>query len=71
MIKKRLIGTVVVKNGIAVQSFSYGKYLPLGKPEIIIKNLDRWGVDEILINVIDRSKNKLDPNFELLKKFKK
>ena len=56
MIKKRIIGTVVVKNGIAVQSFSYGKYLPLGKPEIIIKNLDRWGVDEILINVIDRSK---------------
>ena len=71
MIKKRIIGTVVVKNGIAVQSFSYGKYLPLGKPEIIIKNLDRWGVDEILINVIDRSKNKLDPNFELLKKIQK
>ena len=28
MIKKRLIGTVIVKNGWAVQSFGYNKYLP-------------------------------------------
>tara|TARA_Y100000294_G_scaffold78687_1_gene74018 strand:+ start:136 stop:900 length:765 start_codon:yes stop_codon:yes gene_type:complete len=71
MIKKRLIGAVVVKDGIAVQSFSYDKYLPLGKPEVIIKNLDRWGVDEILINVIDRSKNNQNPDFDLLKKIQK
>jgi len=71
MIKKRLIGAVVVKDEIAVQSFSYDKYLPLGKPEVIIKNLDRWGVDEILINVIDRSKNNQNPDFDLLKKIQK
>ena len=44
-----------MKNGKQFNPF-HMKYLPLGKPEIIIKNLDRWGVDEILINVIDRSK---------------
>lgn len=68
MIKKRLIGVVTVKNNIAVQSFSYNNYLPLGKPECVVENLDRWGADEILIQIIDRSKNNLGPDFELLKK---
>ena len=56
MIKKRLIGVVTVKDGMAVQSFGYKKYLPLGNPKILIKNLNRWGADEILINVIDDPK---------------
>ena len=68
---KRLIGVVTVKNNLAVQSFGYKNYLPLGKPEILVKNLDRWGADEILVNVIDRSKKNLGPDFELLKKIKK
>ena len=66
MIKKRLIGVITVKDNLAVQSFGYNKYLPIGKPRILIKNLNRWGADEILINVIDRSLNKLGPDFELL-----
>ncbi len=71
MITKRLIGVITVKDNIAVQSFGYNKYLPLGSPEIIAKNLDRWGADEILINVIDRSQNKFGPDFDLLKKIQK
>ena len=71
MINKRLIGVITVKDDIAVQSFGYNKYLPLGSPEIIAKNLDRWGADEILINVIDRSINKYGPDFDLLKKIQK
>ena len=47
MVKKRLIGVVTIRNGLAVQSFSYSSYLPLGNPLCIIQNLDRWGVDEI------------------------
>lgn len=65
---KRLIGTIIVKNNWAVQSIGYKKYLPLGRPEIIAQNLDKWQLDEIMIIDIDRTKNQLGPNFELLKK---
>ena len=41
--------------------------MPLGKPECVIENLDRWGVDEILVLCIDRSASSLGPNFKLLK----
>ncbi len=66
MLKKRLIGVVTVKNGWAVQSFGYRRYLPLGKPECLVENLDRWGADEILVQVIDRSARGLGPDFKLL-----
>lgn len=68
MLKKRLVGVVTVKNGWAVQSFGYRRYLPLGKPECLVENLDRWGADEILVQVIDRSAANLGPDFELLKR---
>ena len=54
MLKKRIIGTVLVKDNIAVQSFSYSKWLPIGKPECIVKNLDRWGADEIVVISLKR-----------------
>lgn len=68
MLKKRLIGVVTVKNGRAVQSFGYRRYLPLGKPECLVENLDRWGADEIMVQVIDRSAANLGPDFELLER---
>ena len=71
MLKKRLIGVVTVKDGWAVQSFGYDRYLPLGKPECLVENLDRWGADEILIQVIDRSQNRSGPDFQLIDKLGK
>ena len=68
MLKKRLIGVVTVNNGWAVQSFGYHRYLPLGKPECLVENLDRWGADEILVQVIDRSKKNSGPDFDLLER---
>jgi cyclase len=68
MLKKRLVGVVTVKNGWAVQSFGYRRYLPLGKPECLVENLDRWGADEILIQVIDCSLSGSGPDFGLLKR---
>jgi len=68
MIKKRIIGCVIVKDGLAVQSHAFHKYLPIGNPGISIENLNRWGADEILILSIDRSRGNLGPDFELLKK---
>lgn len=68
MLKKRFIGVVTVKNGWAVQSFGYERYLPLGKVECVVENLDRWGADEILVQVIDRSRQDSGPDFDLLGK---
>ena len=68
MLKKRLIGVVTVRQGLAVQSIGYRRYLPLGKPEVIIENLNRWGADEILIQCIDRSSVRAGPDLNLLKR---
>jgi cyclase len=68
VLKKRLVGVVTVKNGLAVQSIGYERYLPLGRPEILLENLDRWGADEILVQCIDRSVKGLGPDFLLLER---
>ena len=68
MLKKRLIGVITVRDGWAVQSFGYKKYLPLGKPEVVAENLDRWGADEILLQCIDRSVRGTGPDLALLEK---
>lgn len=68
MIKKRLMAVVTVKDGMAVQSFGYRRYLPLGRPEILVENLDRWGADEILLQCIDRSAAGAGPDLALLER---
>ena len=70
MLKKRIIAGVIIKENQVVQSISYRNYLPLGKPPMFVQNLDRWQADEILINVIDRSKFNKGPDLNLLKKLK-
>lgn len=66
MLRKRLIGVVTVRAGWAVQSFGYRRWLPLGRPEVLVENLDRWGVDEILLQCIDRSAAGAGPDLALL-----
>ena len=39
MLKKRIIAVIIVKDGIAVQSIGFKKYLPVGKPNIAIEFL--------------------------------
>lgn len=68
MLKKRLVGVITVKDGRAVQSFGYRRWLPLGRPEVLAENLDRWGVDEILVSCIDRSSGGLGPDLALLRR---
>lgn len=65
MLKKRIIGTVLVKNGIAVQSLGYSRWLPLGDPLVLIQNLERWGVDGITLLCIDRGNS--GPDIALIK----
>jgi cyclase len=71
MLKKRVIGCVNVRNGLAVQSFNFNKYLPLGKPECLVENLDRWGADEIILNNMDLSFKGTGPDLVLLEKIAK
>lgn len=68
MLKKRVIGVITVKDNWAVQSLGYRRYLPLGRPEILAENLDRWGADEVLLQCIDRSPQHLGPNYELIER---
>jgi imidazole glycerol-phosphate synthase subunit HisF len=68
MLKKRIIATVLVKDDIVVQSVNFKKYYPVGKPEIVIENLDRWNVDEILLLDISATKLNNQPNFNLINK---
>lgn len=68
VLKKRLVGVVTVRNGWAVQSFGYRQYLPLGRAELLVENLDRWGADEILLQCIDRSHQEAGPDLDLLER---
>ena len=68
---KRVIGCLVVKGGIVVQSIGFEHYLPVGRPEIAAHFFDQWGVDETIVLDIDAShQNRLiDP--ELVHKVSK
>lgn len=66
MLRKRLLGAVLVRQGWAVQSFGYRRWLPLGKPECLVENLDRWGADGIVVLAIDRGDQ--GPDIELIER---
>ena len=69
MTKKRLATSVVIRDNLVVQSFGFERYLPIGKPEIVVENLSWWGSDEIIIFDIISGKNRIyEPNFEMIKK---
>ena len=66
MLRQRLLGSIFVRNGIAVQSFGYKKWLPLGDVGCLVKNLDDWGADGIVVLSIDRKSK--GPDYQLLKR---
>lgn len=67
MLKNRLIACLIINNGIVVQSVGFKKYLPVGSPAIAVEFLNSWGVDEIVILDIDKSRLEERPDFELIK----
>lgn len=66
ILKKRLIAAIVVKDGVAVQSIGFRRFLPLGKPEIAAEFLNRWGIDEILLQDISACRQRRGPDYGLL-----
>ncbi|PHR55230.1 MAG: imidazole glycerol phosphate synthase cyclase subunit [Arcobacter sp.] len=71
MVKKRLVATLIIKNGIVVQSIGFKKYLPIGSPIIAVEFLNNWGIDEIIILDIDATPQKLPLKLELYKELSK
>lgn len=67
MLKKRIAATLIVKDGIVVQSINFHKYLPVGKPSIAIEFLNLWGIDEIILLDISATRNGKEPDYELIK----
>lgn len=67
MLKKRIMGVIVVRDGIAVQSLGFKRYLPIGRPEIVCESLNSWGIDEISVVDISATKNGAPLNLELVK----
>jgi len=66
MLKKRIIGVIIVKNNIAVQSISFSRYLPLGSVVVTAEYLCKWGIDEIIVLDIDATKENRGPNFAMV-----
>ena len=64
MLKKRLIGAIVVRQGWAVQSYNYTSWRPIGKPRFSALNLDRWEADGIALISVDRGDQ--GPDIKLL-----
>lgn len=69
MLKKRVIGMVIIKDSLVVQSRSFNTYLPIGRPSIVIEYLNSWGIDEILVLDISRSPNRAEPDLQLLNSY--
>jgi cyclase len=67
MLKKRIIATLVVKDGIVVQSTGFSRYLPIGKPAIAVEFLNQWGIDEIILLDIDATRNGHPPDFGMVR----
>jgi len=66
---KRLIAVVPMQNGQVVMSYGYTRYKPAGCIRSVLRNLDRWGVDEIV--VIDISRGLQAPDFSLLEEVRR
>jgi cyclase len=71
VLKNRLIGVIIIRKGIVVQSIGFNKYLPIGVPDIAVEFLNKWGIDEIIALNIDNSKYGEEKNFELVSSISK
>lgn len=68
MLKKRIVGVLVVKGGIVVQSIGFKRYLPVGFPMIAVEYLNRWGIDEIVLLDIDATREARQPDVDMVLK---
>lgn len=67
MLKKRIIGSILIKDNWVIQSENFKRYLPVGQLKYSVEFLDRWGIDEIIVLDINASKSNHLPNYQLIK----
>lgn len=68
MLKKRIAATLVVKDGIVVQSLGFKRYLPIGSPAIAVEFLNQWGIDEIILLDIGATVKRRDPDYAMVRR---
>lgn len=68
-LKLRVIGVVLVRSGWTVQSIGFRKFLPIGRPEIAVEYLNRWGVDEIILLDIDATATGRAPDVDAVARY--
>jgi cyclase len=54
-----------------VQSIGFRRYLPVGRPEITVEFLNKWGVDEIILLDISATAGGHGPNMKMVKEVAK
>lgn len=64
MLRNRVIGVLVVRSGLVVQSIGFRQFLPVGIPSIAVEYLNRWGIDEIILLDIDATLQERAPTYE-------
>jgi len=59
MLKSRLVGMLILRGDIIVQSINFQRYLPVGRPDIAAQYLNRWGIDElVLVDITASAENR-------------
>ncbi|MDO8530050.1 MAG: imidazole glycerol phosphate synthase cyclase subunit [bacterium] len=71
MLKKRIVATLIIKNGMVVQSIGFRTYLPVGDPRVSVEFLSAFGIDEIIILDIDATRQNRKLNFALITEISK
>jgi cyclase len=71
MLKKRIGAAVLIKDDWVVQSIGFRKYLPIGKPQIAVEFLNKWGVDEIFLIDISAAKQGTAISLEVVRESSK
>ena len=66
---KRLIALVPVQGGQVVMSYGYLRHRAAGSLGTVLRNLDRWGVDEIAVVDISRGRDK--PDFSIIEQIRR
>ena len=66
MLKSRLVATLIIKDGMVVQSYNFERYLPIGSPKYTVEFLSKWDIDEIVILDIDASIRKKEPDYKMI-----
>jgi imidazole glycerol-phosphate synthase subunit HisF len=71
MLKKRLIATLLMRDGLIVQSIGFNRYLPIGRPRLPIEFVVKWDVDEIVLLDMSASPQGRGPDSEVLEMLSK